>query len=412
MFAFGFELAAAALCLLAALRAAAIGPDDLVASGVLAAALAVHVVVVWRGEERRRDRAHGPMFDFTSVWTFAAVVAVPAGLALLLIVGMRLAMYPIRRRPLWRYTYGSAVMLGSAAASAVTLHAIGSLAPGSGLVAQGVLVGSLVAAAAVYWLVQAAGHAAILTLTLPGERFRDQWGSPTENLVEAATLAVGALLGIAMAINPFFPILLLAVLCPVNILVADRQAAAAELRKNVSTDVRTGLVNSRGLAEQGARLLARCAAAQEPSAVLVIDLDHFKSINDTWGHPAGDAVLATVGDVLRESTRPTDIAARDGGEEFVLVLANVNLATALAVADRIRDDLAAREIIATGKDGSPVIISGRTASIGVAALPEHGGDLDELRRVADVALYEAKNAGRDRTRAARGVERQTDPADV
>lgn len=406
-FALLVDLAAAALGLLAMRSAAPIRQADLVVSGVLALALAVHVVVVWRGEERRRDRAHGPMFDLTSVWTFAAVVAVPAGLALLLIAGMRVAMYPIRRRPLWRYTFGSAVMLVSAAASALAFHAVRALGPDSGPGAQAVLVGALLVAGAAYWLVQAAGHAGILTLTLTGERFWDQWGTRSENLVEAATLAVGALLGVVVTFSPFLPLLVLGVLCPLNLLVADRQAAAAELRKNVRTDARTGLTNSRGLAEQGTRLLQRCADGGQPAAVLVMDLDHFKSINDTWGHPAGDAVLAAVGELLRDSTRPVDIAARDGGEEFVLVLADVDLDAALAVADRIRADLAAREIIATGKDGSPVIISGRTASIGVAALPEHGRDLDALRRVADAALYEAKNAGRDRTRAAPAAEHAT-----
>lgn len=396
------ELLVAGACLAAVQLSAPIGSDDLVRFAVLAVALAVHIVVVWRQHERRRDQSAGLVFDLTSVWTFAAVVVLPAGLALLLIAGMRVGTYPTRRRPMSRYLFSTAMMLGSAAAGSLVLRAFDAPAPAAelALAEQAVLVAALAAAAVAYWLVQAAAGAGFLTLNLAGERFRDQWGSRGENLIEAATLAVGALLGVAMTFGAFYPLLVLAIVCPINLLLAEGHADAAEQRENARTDVRTNLYNSRGLAEQAGRLLQRCAAAGRPAAVLVIDLDYFKSINDTWGHPAGDAVLATVGQLLRDAIRPGDIAARDGGEEFVLVLPDLSLESAVGVADRIRADLAAAEILARGRDGSPVVITGRTASIGVAVLPEHGSDLDELRQAADVALYEAKNAGRNRTRAA------------
>lgn len=396
------ELLAVLLCLTAIDVSGPVGSDDLVRFAVLAVALTVHIVVVWRQHERRRDQSAGLVFDLTSVWTFAAVVVLPAGLALLLIAGMRIGTYPTRRRPMWRYLVSSAVTLGSAAAAALVLHAFATPTPatGLGLAEQAVLGAALALAAVIYWLVQAGGAAGFLVLNLPGERFRNQWGTRGENLIEAATLAVGALLGVAMTFGAFYPLLVLAIVCPINLLLAERHADAVEQRENARTDARTGLYNSRGLAEQAGRLLQRCAAAGQSAAVLVIDLDHFKSINDTWGHPAGDAALATVGQVLRDAVRPGDVAARDGGEEFVLVLPDLTLEAAVGVADRIRTDLAAAKILANGRDGSPVVITGRTASIGVAVLPEHGSDLEKLRQIADVALYEAKNAGRDRTRAA------------
>ncbi|MPY77345.1 MAG: diguanylate cyclase [Actinophytocola sp.] len=385
------------MCLLAVWLSPVPTAEDVLGFGVLAVALAAHIVVVWRGEERRRDRAMGPIFDLTSVWTFAAVVVLPAALALVLIVGMRVGTYRIRRRPWWRYLFGTAVILASAAAAEIVLEVIDAPLSGGGIGGQALMLVALAAAAGVYWLVQAAAHAGILTLTLTGERFRDQWGTRTENLIEAGTLAVGALLGVVMTNGALYPVLVFAVLAPLNLLLADRQADAAELREHARTDVRTGLLNARGLAEQGARMLQRCQAAGSPAAMLIIDLDHFKSINDSWGHPAGDAVLSAVGRVIRNAVRPGDVAARDGGEEFVVVLPDTTIADASAVADRIRSELAALEVVASDKNGAPVVITERTASVGVAAQPEHGTTFDDLRRAADAALYEAKNAGRDRT---------------
>ncbi|MPY82436.1 MAG: diguanylate cyclase [Actinophytocola sp.] len=237
----------------------------------------------------------------------------------------------------------------------------------------------------------------MITLSLTGERFRDQWGSRGDNLIEAATLAVGALLGVVMTHGALYPLLVLVVLAPLNLLLAEGQASMAELREHARTDTRTGLLNARGLAEQGPRVLQRSHAAGEPASVLIIDLDHFKTINDSWGHPAGDAVLSAVGRMLRETVRPGDIAARDGGEEFVIVLPDTVIDDAAVVADRIRAGLAALEVVARDKNGDPVVITKRTASIGVAVLPDHGTTFDDLRHAADAALYEAKNAGRDRT---------------
>ncbi|MPY96565.1 MAG: diguanylate cyclase [Actinophytocola sp.] len=396
------DLAAVALCLLAVWSAPVPTSEDILGFCVLAVALAAHLVVVWRGEERRRDRAMGgPVFDMTSVWTFAAVVVLPASLALALIVGMRIGTYRMRRRPWWRYLFGTAVILASAAAAELVFATMlgGTNAPlsGGGIADQALMLAALAAAGGVYWLVQAAAHAGMITLTLPGERFREQWGTRTDNLIEASTLAVGGLLGVVMTHGALYPLLVLVVLAPLNLLLADRQADAAELRERARTDARTGLLNARGLAEQGARVLQRCEAAASPAAMLIIDLDHFKSINDSWGHPAGDVVLSAVGRVLQHAVRPGDVAARDGGEEFVVVLPDTTIADAAVVADRIRAELAALEVVASDKNGAPILITDRTASIGVAAQPDHGTTYDDLRRAADAALYEAKNTGRDRT---------------
>lgn len=402
-YALAVEGVAVAWCVLAVAGAQSPVAEDWTRFGVLAGALAVHVIVVWRGEERRRDRAVGPIFDLTSVWTFAAVVVLPAHLALLMILALRLMIYPIRRRPWWRYTFGTAVLLGSAAAGSVVLHLVGSV-PAAGF-GDAVQVAAVTAAAVTYGVAQALAHAGILTLTLPGERFGDQMGSRADNLIEAATLAAGGLLGVATATGLLYPVLILAVLCPINLFLADQHADAAELREQATTDPRTGLLNSRSVREHGERILHRCRAAGQPVSVAVIDLDYFKQINDTWGHPAGDAVLAATSSTLSNAVRPGDIVARDGGEEFILILPDTTIGDACAVAERVRADIARLQVPASDKNGHPVVLAERTASIGVAAFPDDGQDLATLLRAADTAVYEAKDGGRNQ------VVRSRNPAD-
>jgi diguanylate cyclase (GGDEF)-like protein len=122
--------------------------------------------------------------------------------------------------------------------------------------------------------------------------------------------------------------------------------------------------------------------------VLLLDLDHFKQINDTGGHAAGDRVLREVALVLRSVVRAGDDVVRFGGEEFLVLLHDSGPGGALRVAEKIRATLAARKPVL---DGMRV-----TASIGVAVFPVHGATLDDVIRVTDLAMYEAKAGGRDR----------------
>ncbi len=132
-------------------------------------------------------------------------------------------------------------------------------------------------------------------------------------------------------------------------------------------------------------------------AVLVADLDHFKRLNDTHGHDAGDRALRLYAQVLRQTLRPTDLVARFGGEEFVCVLPGVDAQTASNVADRVREALAQ----AVERSGGPVF----TSSFGVAGFPHHGATLEELVQVGDQALYEAKKNGRDQVEVAGSAPR-------
>ena len=157
-----------------------------------------------------------------------------------------------------------------------------------------------------------------------------------------------------------------------------------DLRRESTTDTLTGLLNRRGLDEA----LALLQADESPVALLVIDIDHFKRINDRYGHTAGDQALQALAAVMSERSRSGDTLARAGGEEFVMLMPDAPLASAIAAAERLRKRLAVQD--PPGAIGTPI-----TVSVGVARYPDHGATLDAVYQRADQALYYAKHAGRN-----------------
>ena len=151
------------------------------------------------------------------------------------------------------------------------------------------------------------------------------------------------------------------------------------------TDTLTGLLNRRGLTERFGR-----TALGQRSAVIVFDLDHFKDINDRYGHAAGDIVLRRFATVIVANTRATDIASRIGGEEFCVILQNTGRAGALAIAERIRKELQDQQIV------TPQCDIGVTVSAGIAITTDKGRQFDALLEEADAALSIAKSTGRNR----------------
>jgi diguanylate cyclase (GGDEF)-like protein len=165
-----------------------------------------------------------------------------------------------------------------------------------------------------------------------------------------------------------------------------------ELREQAVTDPLTGLYNRRYLWEFLRREWIRAKRRNDTLAVIMIDLDHFKRVNDAHGHEAGDFVLTAVAGLLRNRIRSSDIVCRYGGEEFALVLPEASLENVRLRAEDIR--MAIKDLDLTHQ-GVPL---GRiTASLGIALFPDHVDDPDSLMQAADAALYEAKGAGRDRT---------------
>jgi two-component system cell cycle response regulator len=157
------------------------------------------------------------------------------------------------------------------------------------------------------------------------------------------------------------------------------------------TDPLTQLVNRRALTVRLVTEMERVRRYNAPLALLLLDLDHFKLVNDTYGHLAGDDVLFGVATLLQRAVRTVDTVARYGGEEFVIVLPETGKQGALAFAERVREKLASHRFSIAGRDEIHI-----TGSIGVATYPAQGLEsVEDLFRAADAALYRAKGSGRN-----------------
>jgi diguanylate cyclase (GGDEF)-like protein len=168
------------------------------------------------------------------------------------------------------------------------------------------------------------------------------------------------------------------------------------LRQQSIRDVLTGLYNRRFFEESSQREVLRASRLQAQGgydglALMMIDIDHFKRFNDLHGHETGDQVLREVAQVLQAQTRGSDVAARFGGEEFTILMADITAEQALEHAQRVRQEVEKLVLRCSGKDVGIV-----TISIGLAQFPVHGSTVEALLLAADKALYEAKHAGRNR----------------
>ena len=164
-----------------------------------------------------------------------------------------------------------------------------------------------------------------------------------------------------------------------------------ELRQQAMRDPLTGLFNRRYLAETLPREIFRALREEEPLAVVMIDLDHFKRFNDQWGHEAGDAVLIGVAAALLDGLRVSDIGCRYGGEELLVVMPGADAEEAVRRISTIAEQSRMVGARVMGRELDSI-----TFSAGVATVPDHGNNAEMLIRAADRALYMAKETGRDR----------------
>jgi diguanylate cyclase (GGDEF)-like protein len=156
-------------------------------------------------------------------------------------------------------------------------------------------------------------------------------------------------------------------------------------------DAQTGLYNRRFMEESLNREITRASRKQTQIGIIMGDLDHFKKFNDVYGHAAGDKIIAAIGKLFNEKFRGSDIACRYGGEEFLIILPETSLIDTIKRADALREDIKKMEMVFQGQ-----ILGTITMSMGVASYPDKGLRTEELLRVADTALYRAKQDGRDR----------------
>jgi diguanylate cyclase (GGDEF)-like protein len=176
-----------------------------------------------------------------------------------------------------------------------------------------------------------------------------------------------------------------------NSTVSNNMQLQREYKRNAMIDGLTGLYNRRWIDDALPRFITRYSRSDQALSVLIIDVDHFKRFNDTYGHPVGDKVLVVVGQTLRANLRPNDLVARYGGEEFLVILPDTDVAEGKIVADRVRVAVGDVKLVVEGSPDLPQI----TISAGGACLTRNQ-PMADLLTTADRALYESKHAGRNR----------------
>jgi diguanylate cyclase (GGDEF)-like protein len=358
-------------------------------AAVLACMGVVHTELAVGVERMRLLVTRSAHVGLTSVWTFAGAVQLPlvlaAGLAVLVQSHVWLRSGEACAA-LYKHVYSTAsVILACGAASAV----VGTSLGGGGLLTDG-------AALVAYTLVNSALVAVVVALAAarPPD-IGTLLGDVEDNSLEIATLTLGALVATTLRISLWMvPLVLPAVL------VLHRAVLVRQLEVAAATDGKTGLLNAHTWNARAQHQLHRAVRGRVPHAVLVLDLDHFKTVNDRHGHLAGDKILAAVARALRAEVRGRDLVGRFGGEEFVVLLAGPKggcEADLAAVAERIRHRIATLRVTVATSAGTEEV-KDLSVSVGGALHPGGRADLAGLLRIADTALYSAKRAGRNQVR--------------
>jgi diguanylate cyclase (GGDEF)-like protein len=209
-----------------------------------------------------------------------------------------------------------------------------------------------------------------------------------------AQIDLGIVITVVVAVNT-----MLAVFAVPTVLLARRFMMHAQLVAKSRIDTKTGLLNVSTWESEAEREIARAVRTRSALSIAMIDIDHFKVVNDTYGHLVGDKALRAVTSGLREQLRSYDLAGRFGGEEFAILLPQTREAQALRIAERLRTHIASLTI-PVGEAAATGPAVRLTVSVGVASLDRIGSELTDLLAAADAALYLAKQAGRNQTRIA------------
>jgi diguanylate cyclase (GGDEF)-like protein len=381
---------------LAAAAAAATSwvPADLARFGLLLSCGSVSVVAT----QRIAYLQSGLVRDFLSAWVLPVAVLLPPVYAMVIPAPLLiLTQWRVHRGTVYRRVFTAAAIGLAYGAASMVFHAIPPSIAGSGL-GTGTHVLTWIAAVAVAemtgWLVHNILIVTAVKLSDPATRVADVALNREALLVDFAQMDLGILITVVVAVNP-----VLAVLTVPTVLLARRFMMHAQLLAKARMDTKTGLLNASTWEYEAEREIARAVRTHGPLCVALLDLDHFKRVNDTHGHLVGDKALRAVSGVLNEQMRSYDVAGRFGGEEFAVLLPQTREAQALIIAERLRTVIAALSVPVDEDDPESACVR-VTVSIGVAALDPAGtgaADLTALLAAADSALYRAKQDGRNKT---------------
>lgn len=364
--------------------------SDLTLFGVLLACSAVTVELT-----RRAGEPGGVIKDVYAVWDLPIAILLPPFYSLIAQVPrLVLLQWRTRKALLYRRVFSAAAVGLAYAAASVAFHAVSRAtlgsAPGSG-------------AHAVIWTLVVAGCGLLRlvindSLVLPAvkgstaTRFRTLIFAREARYNDLAELCMGVLVTFAAAYDAMLVLYAL----PLVILL-QRSLRHRQLVTDSRIDGKTGLLNAATWHREAAVEVIRATRTHTPLAVAIADVDHFKLVNDTYGHLAGDEVLAGIARAMTALLRDYDIVGRFGGEEFVILLPQTSADEVKCIAERLRAKVAETIIpISVGTSAQyPLQV---TVSIGIATLDGSRRDVDDMLAAADAALYEAKNAGRNRVR--------------
>lgn len=370
---------------------------DTVRFAVLAVGAVLHLEAA-RGTERLREvAAEGVAYiNLKAMWNFAAVLLLPPMLAVALVAltYTHCWLRVTRRTAVYRKVFSAATIVLAGAAALAVLAAIDPPLQ-LGLPEGPLGLFAMLAAAAVFWLVNHGLVVGAIVLSRPGTRIRTAIGDPSDQLVLAGSIGLGVAIASLMAHGSWLVVVLL-----VSVLALHRAVLVPQFRNAARHDPKTGLANAVFWHEMAGKELARAQRTGTPLGILMIDIDHFKALNDRHGHLAGDEVLKGVSRALQQGMRPYDLAGRFGGEEFVLLLPGVGVGELGYVAERIRDRISGLAVPVVGLDGEPARLGSISVSVGAAVSPADASELDRLLLAADTALLEAKEAGRNQVRLA------------
>ena len=371
------------------LAATPLRAGDLLLFGALLVAAVICIEAM-----RRLGQPSGVSRDLLSAWWLPIALLLPPLYALLAPCVIGAVLYlRARRIAVYRRMFSSAALGLAGAATSATFHLVipsavfATLTASRALVTHPSVVLTAFACAVVFAVVNSFTVAVAAHLAEPDEPIKKILWDRETLLLDLTETCVGILVAVTCVISY---LLLLVALPPVILL--QRSLMHQQLAAAARTDPKTGLLNALAWQREADAEVVGALRTGAPLALLLVDVDHFKRVNDSHGHLIGDEVLRALAAELRQQVRESDVVGRFGGEEFTVLLPRTDDAGAYGIAERLRTS--ARRLSVAAADAHISV----TVSIGVAVLGQHGNDLFELLAAADVALYRAKDAGRDQVR--------------
>ena len=338
---------------------------------------------------------NGMTRDFLTVWVLPVAILLPPVYAMLMPIPLQiLTLLRVYRGVVYRRVFTVGAMAIAYGLASVLFHAFPASFAG-GAIGTGTHALTWTVGVALAEQVGRRGHQVLIMggikLTDPTVRFVDMEFSREALVGDFAEFDLGVLITVVVAVNPA-----LAVFAVPTVLLVRRFMMHAQLLAQARVDTKTGLLNASTWEHEAEVEIARAVRTGIPLALALVDIDHFKAVNDTYGHLVGDKALRAVTDGLRSQLRAYDLAGRFGGEEFAILLPHAREMDALHVAERLRAHIAAMSIpVADDLESGPAVRV--TISVGVASLDGGNRELTDMLAAADAALYYAKETGRNKT---------------